>query len=76
MKCTSCGKLKDASAIRPRKSKLITGMPLFLCESCLNFEPRFVIILVARQPGGMERVSDYIRKHRYVGEPIQATDLV
>lgn len=76
MICTSCGKHKDASAIRTRKSKLITGMPLFLCESCLTFEPRFVIILVARQPGGMEKVADYIRKKRYVGEPIHATDLV
>lgn len=54
-------------------------MPMFLCNDCFEggFEPRFAIIMVARDPAqGLPVVRDYIRKHRYSGDKIRAEELV
>lgn len=75
--CTVCRKHK--ARLKPRKSKLMKGMPMFLCEDCFEkkLEPRFAVIMVARDPEqGLEVVRDYIRTHRYHGEKIRAEELV
>lgn len=77
MQCTVCR--KHRATLHPRKSKLITGMAMFLCRECFDAkrEPRFAIILVARDPNrGLEAVRDYIRNHRYFGDKIKAEELV
>jgi hypothetical protein len=55
-------------------------MQLFLCTECFEAkrEPRFLVILVARDKknGGLEKVRDYIRHHRYYGDKIRADELV
>jgi hypothetical protein len=52
-------------------------MTLFLCNDCLkgNKEPRFLIILVGRTKG-TQAVLDYVKNHRYHGEPILASELL
>lgn len=75
--CTVCRKHK--ANLRPRKSKLMPNMPMFLCTDCFDgkFEPRFAVILVARDPDqGLSAVRDYIRNHRYYGDKIRAEELV
>lgn len=76
MRCTVCKKPKHS--LRPRKSKLMPGgQSMFLCEECFvnKREPRWAIILVARSDGP-EAVADWVKNHRYVGEPILLADLV
>lgn len=75
--CTVCR--RHRANLRPRKSKLMPGMPMFLCNECFEKkrEPRFAVILVARNPEqGLSVVSDYIRNHRYYGDKIRAEELV
>lgn len=76
--CTVCG--RHRATLRPRKSKLMSNMQLFLCNECFDAkrEPRFAVIMVARDQknGGLERVRDYIRNHRYYGDKIRAEELV
>lgn len=77
LQCTVCRQHK--ANLRPRKSKLMPGMPMFLCVECFDGkrEPRFAIIMVARDPDqGLEAVRDYIRNHRYYGDKIRAEELV
>lgn len=55
------------------------GLPLFLCNECFEEkrEPRFVVIMVARDPEqGLVAVRDYIRHHRYFGDKIKAEELL
>lgn len=76
MRCTVCKKPKNS--LRPRKSKLIPGnKQMFLCEECFTNkrEPRWAIILMARSEGP-ESVTEWVKNHRYVGEPILLSDLV
>lgn len=75
MVCSSCKKQK--AELHPRKSRLMPGMTLYLCNDCAKakMEPRYVIVLYGRSHGA-ESVSEYIRNHRYVGEPILARELV
>ena len=75
MVCTVCKKPKHS--LRPRKSKLIPGTQMFLCDECFTNkrEPRWAIILRARQDGP-ESVTEWVKNHRYVGEPIMLSDLV
>ena len=75
MLCYSCGKQKNE--LQPQKSNIINGVNLFMCLLCIEskFEPRWVIILGGRQ-NGPESVRDYIIKHRYVGRPISAEELI
>lgn len=73
--CTVCRQQKHE--LRPRKSKLIPGMQLWLCNACFSGkkEPRFAVILVGRRDG-LEAVQEYLKSHRYVGEDIPASELV
>jgi protein-arginine kinase activator protein McsA len=75
MLCSSCSKPK--AELHPRKSRLLAGTMLYLCNDCAKakMEPRYIIILHGRS-NGAESVSDYIRNHRYVGKPILAKELV
>lgn len=75
--CTVCRKHK--ANLRPRRSKLIAGMPMFLCTECFDNkrEPRFAVIMVARDPEqGLSVVREYITNHRYYGDKIKAEELV
>ena len=75
LRCTVCHKQK--AHLRPRKSKLMPSMPMFLCNDCFEgkYEPRFAIIMVARSEG-LAAVRDYIRNHRYTGDKIKAEELI
>lgn len=77
LKCTVCR--RHRAHLRPRKSKLMPGMAMFLCNECFDGkkEPRFAVIMVARDPEqGLAVVRDYIRNHRYFGDKIKAEELV
>lgn len=80
MRCTVCRQQKVQ--LRPRKSKLMKDLQMFLCNECFanKREPRFAIIMVGRKDSregkGLERVEEYLRLHRYVGEEILAKDLI
>lgn len=75
LSCTVCRKQKFN--LRPRKSKLLPTMPMFLCNECFENkrEPRFLVIMVARKDG-VVAVQEYIRQHRYYGDKITADELV
>lgn len=75
MLCTVCQKQKHQ--LRPRKSKLIDGVQLYLCDTCFDNkkEPRWAIILVARS-SGVDSVSDWVKNNRYFGDPIMLNELV
>jgi len=75
LRCTVCQKQK--LQLRPRKSKLIAGMQMFLCNDCFTGkkEPRFAIIMVGRSQG-LAAVEEYLKNHKYVGDEIMALDLV
>lgn len=73
--CTVCQRHK--AQLKPKKSQLNPSMMMFLCNECLaaKREPRFLVILVARSEG-LDKVRDYIRQQRYVGEKIVAEELI
>ena len=75
MICYSCNKQKGEITLK--KSSLLPGINLMLCNSCIEsrFEPRWVIILAARQQG-TTYVRDYIVKKRYFGADILGSDLI
>lgn len=75
MVCTSCDKQK--ADLHAKKSRLMPGMTLYLCNDCIRgkMEPRFIIILFGRAHGA-ESVADYIKNHRYHGAPILAKELI
>lgn len=76
LRCTVCRRPKHS--LRPRKSKLKSDLQMFLCNECFEAkrEPRFLIVLIARQDGGLSVVKDYIRNQRYFGDKIRAEELV
>lgn len=73
--CYSCS--KQRAELFARKSALISGVNLLMCQSCIDnkFEPRWTIILSARKFGA-DHVRDYIVKRRYVGREISANELI
>jgi hypothetical protein len=73
--CQCCS--QPRAELKQYKSKLIDGMTLLMCNDCIlaKFEPRFVIILTARAKGH-DSVKEYIQKRRYVGAPIEASDIL
>jgi len=75
MTCYSCS--KQRAELFARKSSLILGVTLLMCQSCIDqkFEPRWTIILNARK-NGADSVRDYIVKKKYVGKEIMATELI
>lgn len=76
--CSVCR--RHRANLRPRKSKLLPSLPtLLLCGECFEAkrEPRFAVIMVARDPHqGLDVVKDYLKNHRYYGEKIRADELV
>jgi len=48
-------------------------MTINMCNECLAFkrEPRYIIVLTAQQPGGLEKVRPYVVEYRYVGRKIE-----
>ncbi len=75
MKCYSCG--KDKNELQPKKSDILNGVVLMICQSCIDtkMEPRWVVVLGGRQKGA-ESVRDYIIKRRYFGNEILANELI
>lgn len=75
MRCSCCDKQRNE--LHPKKSKLMRGMTLHLCNDCIKAkrEPRALVIIYGRKYGA-ESVSDYIRNHRYIGAEITAKELV
>lgn len=75
MLCYSCGKQKDE--LHPQKSDILSGVPLLLCQTCidLKYEPRWIIVMAGRQKGP-EHVRDYVVKRRYLGKAILAEELI
>lgn len=75
MLCSSCG--KQRAELHAKRSRLITNMPLYLCNDCIKskFEPRFIIILQGRK-NGPESVAEYIVNKRYCGKEILASELI
>ena len=75
MICYSCGKQKNELSLR--KSVLIPGVNLMMCQTCIDskFEPRWVVILAARQ-NDANYVRDFIIKKRYLGKDILGSELV
>lgn len=77
MTCTVCR--RHRAQLRPRKSKLLPNTPMWLCNECFDAkrEPRWVVIMVARDPSqGIAAVRDYIKGHKYYGEKIQAEEIL
>jgi NMD protein affecting ribosome stability and mRNA decay len=75
MLCYSCSKQKNE--LMPKKSSIISGITLLMCQSCLDekLEPRWVVILGGRK-NGAESVREYIIKRRYIGKSISAEELI
>lgn len=77
MTCTVCRRHK--ANLRARKSKLMPNTPMLLCNECFDAkrEPRWAVIMVARDPEqGIGAVRDYIRQHRYFGDKIVAEEIL
>lgn len=75
MTCYSCSKPKANLTLK--KSSLIPGVNLLLCQTCIEnkFEPRWTIILSARK-NGPEYVREFIVRHRYIGNEITGVELI
>lgn len=80
MKCTSCGKPK--AALKQKKSKVLPGVPMYMCQDCLENkrEPRGFIVLAGRSAAKngdnpVEVLAYWIKAHRYCGEPITLREL-
>lgn len=74
VRCTSCGKPKNS--LKNKKSKLLPGVEMNLCQDCLDnkFEPRAYVILAGRTHGA-DYIAAYIKPQRYHGEPITVREL-
>lgn len=74
MICGVCSKQKNQ--LLTKKSRLL-DINLLMCQMCAKakMEPRWVIILAARQFGS-DLVTDYIVNHKYVGDEIKASDIM
>lgn len=75
--CEVCGKQRKPGLIHARESKLLRGQKLMMCTVCESEgkEPRWLIIIVARTRGP-GAVTEYIKHHRYSGDPIKAKEIV
>lgn len=73
--CQSCN--QPRAELYNKNSKIMPGVSLLLCNSCITqkFEPRWIIILHGRQHG-ISSVAEYVQKHRYVGEEIEARNFL
>lgn len=80
MKCTSCNKPK--AALKQKKSKVLPGVPMYMCQDCLDNkrEPRGFIVLAGRsaaQKGDnpVEILGYWIKGKRYCGADITLREL-
>ena len=80
MVCTSCEKPK--AQLKNKKSKLLHGVPMYLCQDCLDNkrEPRGYVVLAGREAfqqgqNGLDRIAFWIKPQRYCGEPITLREL-
>lgn len=75
MPCSSCN--KQRADLHAQKSRLIPNQTLFLCNDCRKgkMEPRYIIIIAGRQPGGYTKVAEYIVNRKYVGADILAREI-
>lgn len=74
VKCTSCNKPK--AQVRQKKSKVLPGVTMFLCQDCLDNkrEPRGFVVLAGREKG-IDAISNWIKPQRYCGDPITLREL-
>lgn len=72
--CTSCNKPK--AQLKQRKSKALPGVPMYLCQDCIDNkrEPRAFLILAGKQ-FGHDSIQFWIKPQRYLGEPITLREL-
>lgn len=51
---------------------------MYLCGTCIDqgFEPRGFLIVASRQPAQKERAAKFIKKRKYLGDPILAEELM
>lgn len=75
MVCTVCK--QNRNEVHPKKSKLMPGADLLLCNECLKNkrEPRPFVVLYGRA-NGVDSISDYIKNRRYVGKDILVHELI
>lgn len=75
MVCSSCDRQK--ANLSTKNSRLLPKMKLYLCEECIKAkrEPRYVIILAARE-FGVGLVSEYIISKRYIGDDILGREIL
>lgn len=75
MDCYSCGKQK--AAVHPKKSDIIKGVTVLMCQSCIDagYEPRWIVVLGGRQ-NGPASVKYYVSKRKYLGAEIMAHELI
>lgn len=74
MVCTSCNKPK--AQLKQKKSKVLPGVPMFLCQDCLDNkrEPRGFVVLAGREHG-INHVTYWIKPKRYLGDEITLREL-
>lgn len=80
MLCTSCKKPKNS--LKQKKSKALSGVPMYLCQDCLDNkrEPRGFLVLAGRQAAErgenpVDVLAYWIKNHRYMGDPITLREL-
>lgn len=73
--CYSCNKNKYRILAYP--SKVLPEINVMLCEACHenNFEPRWAIVISARQ-NGSDHVKQYVLNKKYIGDEIVASELL
>lgn len=74
--CTSCRKPKNE--LKTRKSKVLPGAQMYLCRTCIEagLEPRGFLIVASRQLANRDAAQRYIKRRKYLGEPILAEELL
>lgn len=74
MICSVCKKNKHT--VTTKKSALMPGVDLILCNECLDEkrEPRWTIVLAGRS-GKIKEIRPFLRHHRYVGDKITAAEI-
>lgn len=68
---------KQKAQLHPRKSRLVSNVPLYLCNDCdqNKREPRYLIVLAGRDKGA-DYVANYVLENRYVGREITVKELL
>jgi hypothetical protein len=74
MICTSCRKPK--ASLKQKKSRLLPGVPMYLCQDCLDNkrEPRGYVVLAGRKHG-MDHIKFWTKPQRYIGDEITIREL-